>query len=75
MYLKHACLFIAFPILVVIVVFYNLVLIDIHFFGSMIYNFGNCANVNSRLRITWKDEIKREVPFVKERTQGKKNCD
>jgi hypothetical protein len=25
------------------------------FFRSLIYNFENCANVNSRLKITWKD--------------------
>jgi len=44
-------------------------LIDIQFFGSLICNFGNCANVNSKLKITLKDLIKKGVPFARNETQ------
>jgi len=38
----------------------------------LIYNFENCANVNSKLKTTWKDYIKRGVPFVRNETQKQK---
>ncbi len=43
------------------------------FFRSLIYNFENCANVNSRLKITWKDQIKQGIPFARDKTQKQKN--
>jgi hypothetical protein len=38
-------------------------------------NFGNCANANSRFKITLKDLIKKGVPFARNETQKQKNCD
>ncbi len=41
-------------------------------FWVLICNFENCANANSRLKITLKDLIKKGVPFARNETQKQK---